>query len=163
MDKATPERRIARALRALLEDVAPGGALPETIHMIMVLNYLEYFLPAVLSQVHPYWKGESLDGFFLSETKKLGHEKAELRGMCILISDQALTPFHIQMQLSASADEIAWMECQLGKRGDGAGGMERIPWSRWNGHTHALLEDALKPIDWAYVVTFGEKRVAPEV
>jgi hypothetical protein len=156
--KATPERRIARALRALLEGVEPGGALAETIQLLIVLGGLEYFLPTILAETHLYWKGESLDGFFLSEAKKLGHDQAELRGICILISDQSVTPFHVSIQLSTSMDEIDWIECRLGKRGDGAGGMDRIPWSKWNGRTHVFLQDASKPIDWAYAVTFGRKR-----
>jgi hypothetical protein len=65
------------------------------------------------------------------------------------------------MRLSRSADEIDWLECRLGKRGGGAGGMERIPWSKWNGHSYAFLQDSLKPIDWAYEITFGEERPTP--
>lgn len=158
--KATPEQRLARALRALLKNIATGGDLPETINLAIVLDMLEHFLPAVLSEVYPYWKGESLDGFFLSTARKIGPDQAELRGVCILISDQAITPFHVQMQLSPSADEVDWMECQLGKRGDGPGGMERIPWARWDGHTDKYAQESLKPVHWAYSVTFGEIRTA---
>jgi hypothetical protein len=160
MTRASPERRIARGLRALLEGIAPGDALPETVQLLMVLGGLEYFLPATLAELYPYWKGESLDGFFLSEAKKLEHEMAELRGVCILISDQSITPFHLQVQLSPLADEIGWMQCHLGKRGDGAGEMERIPYSRWAGHTQRFLQDSLHEVDWAYSITFGEKRTA---
>jgi hypothetical protein len=152
------ERRIARALRALLEGVEPGGALGETIQLLVVLGGLEYFLPQVLAEVYPHWKKGSLDGFFVSEAKKLADNQAELRGVCLLISDQSITPFHVQIQLSTSADEIEWMECRLGKRGEGAGGMERVPWSRWKGHTYSFLQDSLKPTGWAYAVTFGQKR-----
>jgi hypothetical protein len=159
--KASPERRTARALRALLEGVEPGSALAETIQMLVVLGGLEHLLPRILAEIHPYWGGESLDGFFLAEAKKLDHDKAELRGVCILISDQSITPFHVQMQLSASADEIDWMECRIGKRGGGAGGMKRVPWSKWNGHSYAFLQDSLKPIERAYAVTFGEERLTP--
>jgi hypothetical protein len=159
--KASPERRTARAIRALLEGVESGCSLAQTMQMLVVLGGLEHLLPSVLSEIHPYWKGESLDGFFLADTKKLDYDKAELRGVCILISDQSITPFHVQMQLSASADELDWLECRLGKRGDGAGGMERIPWSKWSGHSYAVLQDSLKPIEWAYAVTFGEKRPIP--
>jgi hypothetical protein len=151
--KASPERRTARALRALLERVPSGGALPETIQLLVVLGGLEHFIPQILAEVYPYWKGESLDGFFLSDTKKLGEEQAELRGVCILISDQAITPFHIQIHLSPLDDEIDQMVCHLGSRGNGAGGMERVAWSQWRGHTRSFLQDPLKPIDWVYQVT----------
>jgi hypothetical protein len=152
-----PERRIARALRALLERVEPGGALPDTIQLLVVLSCLESFIPGLLAETYPHWTGESLDGFFLAKRKKLGDGKAELRGMSILISDQAVTPFHLRMRLSGVADEIDWMECRLGRRGDGAGGMNRVPWSQWDGRTHALLQDSFESIAWANAIAFGEE------
>jgi hypothetical protein len=91
--KASSERRAARAIRALLEGVERGCALPEGMQMLVVLGGLEHFLPQILAEIYPYWKSESLDGFFLAEAKKLDHDKADLRGVCILISDQSVTPF----------------------------------------------------------------------
>src|SRR5580658_5773249 len=96
--KASPDQRAARALRALLEGVESGGALAETMQMLVLLGGLEYLLPHILAEIHPYWKGESLDGFNLAEAKKLDRDKAQLRGLCILISDQTVTPFHLQIQ-----------------------------------------------------------------
>jgi hypothetical protein len=122
-----------------------------------VLVGLEYFLPSVLAELYPHWKGESFDGFFLSEASKTDARKAELRGVCILISDQTITPFHVRLKISQSEERIDWMECRVGKKGDGKGGMERILYSRWHGHLYSYLQKSLQPIDWAYKVTFGEE------
>lgn len=140
-----------------MECILPGDALPETNQLLMVLGSLEHFVPRVLAEVHPHWKFESLDGFYLAEAKKIGEDLAELRGQCILICDQTLTPFHLRMHVAAMADEIDWMECRVGKCGTGAGGMERVAWADWNGRTDRYLQESLKVIDWAYAVTFGER------
>lgn len=155
--KVTPEQRISRAMRPLLELIPTGARFEDDCGVRDVLVGLEYFLPAILADVYPYWKGESLDGFYLSEARKTGFYRAEMRGVCILISDQTITPFHVRMQIAASSDKINWMECRLGKRGNGNGEMERIPWSRWQGHSYSFLQDSLKPIDWTYQVAFGEE------
>src|ERR1700678_2368623 len=98
MTKATPEQRISRALRSLLEPIANGAGFVENSGLRDVLIGLEFFLPSILLDIYPYWKGESLDGFYLYEARKIGCRKAELSGVCILISDQTITPFDIRMQ-----------------------------------------------------------------
>lgn len=151
--RPAPEQYIAVALRKTLEGVACGGALAETPELQSVLAGLEYFLPQILSELHPFWKWESLDGFYLAEAMKTGPCKARLRGICILISDQTLTPFDLKMQVSPYEDEIEWMECRIGECGHGKGGM-----ARWHGHSHGFLQRSLKLIDWKYSATFGEER-----
>lgn len=158
--KRTPEQRIARALRTILEAIAPDSEFVESPEMQDVVVGLEYFLPAILAEVYSYWKSESLDGLFLSEARKTDAAQVELRGICILISDQAITPFHLRMQISSSEDRIEWMECRLGKQGAGKGGMERIPWSQWHGHSYTFLQKSLDPIKWTYTVAFGKEALA---
>jgi hypothetical protein len=116
---------------------------------------LEYFLPPLLVDVYPYWKGESLDGFFFSEARKTGPGQAELYGMCILISDQTLTPVHIHTRVATSEEKINWMECRLGKRGEGKGDMERVPWHQWHNEPFVALPNSKERVDWVYRVTFG--------
>jgi hypothetical protein len=157
MAKAALEQRISRAMCSLLGSIAEEADFVEHSGIRDVLICLEYFLPQILAEVYPYWKGESLDGFYLAEARKTGFFKAELRGVCILISDQAITQFYVRMQVSPIREEIISMECRLGRRGDGKGDMERIPWSRWHGQSHMFLQDSLKPIDWTYKITFGEE------
>jgi predicted enzyme related to lactoylglutathione lyase len=156
--RASPERRVARATRALLERAAVGEPLAENAQLQMILSYLEHALPQMLAEVFPHWKYESLDGFLPAESKKLGEGQAEIRGLAILISDQAVTPFHVKLQIAPTQDTIDWLECHIGKRGNGPGGMERIPYARWKARSYALLQEALQAIDWAYSITVGERR-----
>ncbi|MCX5661165.1 MAG: hypothetical protein NTW19_15875 [Planctomycetota bacterium] len=148
------EAQAAQALRVLLDGVASGSTLTESAPLREVLSSLEYFLPEILSEVYPYWKSESLDGFFLSKAVKTDHLRVEFRGVCILISDQAIAPFHLQMRASPTADEIEWLNCRLGSRGSGAGDMERIV--GWSGRVDVFLQASLQPIDWVYHAAFGE-------
>jgi len=133
-----------------------GTDFPESPELRDVLNGLEFFLPPTLAEIYPYWKGESLDGFYLSEARKTHERSAWLRGVGVLISDQTLTPVDVCLRVSASEDEIEWMECRLGERGDGKGGMQRISYSDWQGHSFRVLRHASQVTDFVYKITFGD-------
>ena len=90
-----------------------------------MLSGLEFFIPQVLAEIHPEWKHESLDGFYPVVARKTGEGEAEIFGLCILISDQTTTPFHLRLQSSPSSDEVSWLECRLGEAGEH--GMVRTP------------------------------------
>ena len=149
----TPEQRIGRALRSVLERIADGEEFLETRQLRRISIGLEYFLPSILDETYPYWKHESLDGFFFSEARKVDARQAELFGMCILISDQTLTPLHLRLKVAPSEGKIDWMECNLGERGPGAGGMERVPWSQWRYNPFAGLPNSKELMDWVFRVT----------
>jgi hypothetical protein len=121
------------------------------------LTGLEFFLPQVLAEIYAEWNHESLDGILPQVARKTGNGEAEIFGLCILISDQTLTPLHVRLQVAASNDEISWLECRLGKHGKN--GMVRTPYSSSAAakRLHAL---GGKPelIDWVYKVTFGPRR-----
>jgi hypothetical protein len=151
--RLTPEQRISRALRSALEHMVDGAEFLGTRELRRACDALEYFLPSVLAEVYPYWKKESLDGFYFSEARKLGPQQAELFGMCILISDQTLTPIHLQLKVAPAEEKIDGMECKLGKRGTGEGEMERVPWSQWRDNPFAGLPDSKELVDWVYRVT----------
>jgi hypothetical protein len=74
------------------------------------------------------------------------------------ISDQTLTPLHLGLRISATADRVEWMECRLGKRGSGTGGMERVPWQEWRHKEVRELAGRKEVIDWVYKIPFGERR-----
>ena len=156
-EKPTLEQKVGGALRSVLEPLALGSDIAESADLQRLLLGLEYFLPSILGEIYPHWKYESLDGVFLAKATKTGQASAELRGVCILISDQSITPFHLRLGASLSDDSIAWMECRIGRRGSGKGEMDRTPWSRWHGHSYSFLQDSLKPTDWAYKVGFGDE------
>jgi hypothetical protein len=153
--RLTPEERISRALRRALERIDDGADFLDSLELRRMCVGLEYFLPAVLAEVYPSWKNESLDGFYFSEARKSGSRQAELFGMCISISDQALAPLHLRLRVAKSEDQIEWMECRLGKRGTREGDMERVNWQQWRHNPLAGLPDSKDLIDWVFKITFG--------
>jgi hypothetical protein len=159
MADVTLEQQVSHSLRSILSQIADGENFIGHPALRNLLPALDFFLPQILARVHPYWKTESLDGFHLAQAQKTANCRAELRGLCILISDQTLTPFHVRMQISPSEEKVNWMDCRLGKRGSGNGNMERIAWSQWRAHTHSFLQDSLKPVAWTYSATFGHETV----
>jgi hypothetical protein len=150
--RLTPEQRISRALHSVLGRIIDGADFLDTRELRRVGIGLEYFLPPVLAEIYPYWKGESLDGFYFSEARRIGPEQAELFGACVLISDQTVTPVHIRLWVARSEEKIDRMECRLGKRGTGKGDMER---TRWRHDPCIGLPSSKELVDWVYKITFG--------
>jgi hypothetical protein len=66
----------------------------------------------------------------------------------------------VRIQVAPLQDQISWMTCQLGRRGDGQGDMERIPWSQLRANQNSYLRNSLKPVDWTYEATFGKEAQA---
>jgi hypothetical protein len=115
MSKA--EARASGSLRILLADLPVGASIGDSEQLRDFLGSLEFFLPAVLQEIHPEWKSESLDGFLIHSAQKTGDQEAEFIGHCILITDQTTTPFHLRTQIASSTDEVSWLELKLGEMG----------------------------------------------
>ena len=79
---------------------------------------LEVLIPAILRSRHPEWSEESIDGFFLSSAVKGFDGAAEILGTCILISDQTVTPFAIDVAVT-SAETFRSFRIRLGEAGHG--------------------------------------------
>jgi hypothetical protein len=153
------EQITSQCLRAILSDMTIGSAIGDSPEFQRALFGLEYFLPAILAEIHTEWIGESLDGIYPHIAQKIGQGEAKIIGLCRLISDQMLVPIHLQLQLSAATDEISWLELRLGEKGPS--GMVRIPDSNslsFDKRLHVLTQN-VNTIEWAYKVTFGERRV----
>jgi hypothetical protein len=91
---------------------------------------------------------------------KLGDCDAEIFGLCILISDQTLAPFHLRLQVDSQSDVINWLECRLGE--ESSEGMRRVPYDSPDNlykklHSMAFAEN-VDLIDWTYKVTFGNRQ-----
>ena len=161
-ERLTPEQRICRRLRVVFGRTAEGAEFldaPE-LHGVHggILGALENFLPPVLAKAYPYWKHESLDGFHLFEARKVGPREAVIAGLCILISDETVTPFEARLMVAESGEEIARMECRLGKRGAGAGEMERLGWRpNWEKNPFGDVANWREGMDWVYKVGLGER------
>ena len=134
----------------------PDGFFSE--RLLDLFGGLEYFLPQVLRRTFPEWEHEGLDGFCPLTARKTGDAEAEIFGLAILITDQTLTPIHLRVQASNTADEVSWLECKLGEASEQ--GMVRTPWPSGNATdklVHAL-EGRAGTIAWVYAVGFGTRR-----
>jgi hypothetical protein len=116
---------------------------------------LEYLVPQLLQRDHPEWKAESIDGFYFSRDVKVGDNSAELAGVCILIRDQTLTPFRLDLSLSGGGTFESF-RIRLGEPGGGALGISGPPVSERAASFAAYeLLDRLDRIDWVYDIVIG--------
>jgi hypothetical protein len=152
------EEAVSCSLRLVLDGLAVGEVIADSEAFRNLLTGLEFLLPAVLGKVHGQWKYESLDGIYPAAARKTGPGEAEINGLCILISDQTLTPVHIRLQVSPLVDEITWLECSVGERGEGKGGMVRTPYTAMSGKQLTEVAERPKDIDWVYRVGFGQRK-----
>ena len=144
------ERIASGTLSRVLDVLTPGARIEESEDLRELLGALERYLPEVLRRAYPEaWRCESLDGLYLAGAIKTGVRTAELTGMCILITDQTLTPFQVGLRVAATADHIEWVHCRLGERLDGE--LLRVPYAstKWRKRLHAF--DA-SMVEWVYDV-----------
>lgn len=149
----------SRSLRAVLAELPDGADIPMSEKFQTFLTGLEYFIPSVIGEIHPEMAGQSGDGVLPIIARKTGDGETELLGHFCFIADQTLTPIHLKLQLADAADEISWLECRLGQRGEH--GMLRTPYGSPSAVSRLLntLAKRASSIDWFYEVTFGERRV----
>lgn len=152
------EESISRSLRLILAELPNGATIEDSEQFREVLSGLEYFIPEVLREIHPEWIHESLDGVLPLLARKTKEGEADIFGICIIISDQTVTPLHLCLQLSVSSEEVSWLECKLGERGEN--GMVRTPYHSLNALKNRLyvLVGRSDLIDWVYKVAFGNRR-----
>lgn len=84
-----------------------------------ICRSLEFFLPELLLRSYPEWRWESLDGVFVARARKTGPFAVQLVGTCILISDQTVTPFMVDLATSPSGEAITSYRACLGEPGSG--------------------------------------------
>jgi hypothetical protein len=146
------EQQLARGLREACGNSAVGSDISQSQGFADVESALESYLPAVFREVYSFWKYESLDGVFHELALMTAPRQAEIAGLCILISDQTLTPYHVQLRVASEVDEIEWLDCRLGEIRDGA--MVRIPYNSTRGRGR-VVADRLESIEWQFHVGFG--------
>lgn len=146
----------AGQLLELLAGVSVGSSfsVPASSSLSMH-DTLEYLVPAVLSQVYREWSFESLDGFYFSSTQKVAAGSASLVGLCILISDQRLTPVALDVSLG-DAQTIEKLRIRLGERGSGPLGISGPECysdeASWLQITFGSRADT---VEWVYDVVAG--------
>jgi hypothetical protein len=146
------EKYSAKHFGLILSSLKIGDRIKESKEFQDALGGLEIYVPEILSDKYAFWKGEGLDGFYCSDAIKSGPYEAKLLGMCILISDQSLTPFYFNFGLSDSLNRFEWLVCKLGE--NGKNGLIRHPYESWPKELHKLRVDS---ITWEFEISFGEK------
>lgn len=92
------EQSVSRSLHAVLAELPVGADISESDDFKSLLSGLERFVPELLLELHAEWERESLDGIYSFSARKTGTREAAIFGVCILISDQTLTPLEIRLQ-----------------------------------------------------------------
>ncbi len=115
---------------------------------------LELFLPAKLHDAYEEWAHESIDGFFVAHAKKTGPASAELAGTCILIRDQTVTPFQIDLHLSTTEVAVSAYRILVGEPGEGSLGISG-PACNSKGALQLLggLMRRIDSVQWVYEAT----------
>ncbi len=151
------EAKTCHGLREIVDELQQGAQIPDSVGFRESLSGLEYLLPEVLAAEHHWWRYEGFDGILPAVARKVGPQEIEVIGVCILISDQSVTPIYVRLGLSSEADEIAWLECKVGEPGDRDGGLHRDSYeSRRIASDLASVGDRASQINWVYTA-----RIAP--
>jgi hypothetical protein len=150
------EQLVSRWLRSVLEALPKGAPVNHSKQFREMSLALERFIPEVLRDVDSEWEDESLDGFLPLYAIKTKEQEMEVYGLCIIISDQTLTPIHLRIRAAVSTDEIEWMRCRLGERQ--GGGITRVPYSAEAiRRMLAGLAGREEEIGWVYKAEFGQE------
>lgn len=146
------KRLAAEQIAACLEAV-PIGAPLLVDSSSDLCDTLELLVPEILRREHSEWGNESIDGFFFSFAVKTDEASAELAGTCILISDQTVTPFALNVSLS-NRFEFGSFRVRLGEPGGGPLGISGPACNSRAAHEMLLALDVrLERVDWIYDVS----------
>jgi hypothetical protein len=114
---------------------------------------LELLIPKLLRRDHSEWKYESIDGFYFSTALKTAADSCSLAGMCILITDQTITPLALDMSLTDSAT-FKSLRVRLGEAGGGRLGISGpVCTSPAAKAMLASLDHRLASVKWVYDVS----------
>lgn len=115
----TLEFQLAAELKEKLLEVPVGAAF--TVQPSDGISYsLELYIPRLLREHFSEWKTESIDGIFVAYASKTAPGVAQLTGTCILIRDQTVTPFLLDIALSSMDSSVEVRRLVLGEPGGGA-------------------------------------------
>lgn len=142
--------QLAAELRELLDGL-PVGSHFEVHPGADICYCLELFLPRAIREQHAEWEKESLDGIFVARATKTGPTTAELVGTAILISDQAVTPFVVELGAAEVGGAVALQRLDLGEPGAGPLGISGPPANSKDAQRLlATLLDRLDEVAWSY-------------
>lgn len=149
---------VATELRALVAGI-PVGREFTVAPSEDICSSLELFLPELLRSHHSEWVWESLDGVFVARARKTGDASVQLAGTCILISDQTVTPFLVDLELSTSGESVGSYRVCLGMSGGGSLGISGPECN--SPEATQLLANVVTRLDdirWSYEIVSDESR-----
>lgn len=147
-------RLAAEQVANYLERVPVGSPLPIESSSALC-DILELLVPDILRRSYVEWQKESIDGFFFSSTAKTDDLSAELSGTCILISDQTVTPFALDIRLS-DRRRVETLRIRLGEPGTGPIGISGPACnSRAAQQMLFALNARVEAVNWVYDATVG--------
>lgn len=117
-----PGRLLAKALGNLLSET-PVGAGVEIASSSTICGCLELIVPTVIAGTRPEWRGESVDGFLVERTSRTGARSVQVAGCCVLMSDEALSPFLIDLTVDEAGEELHSIRVRVGEPGRGSLGI----------------------------------------
>lgn len=142
---------VGTQLGALLGLVDVGAQLPIGPPCALC-DVLELLVPQILRRKYEEWETESLDGFFFASAVKTDEESAELVGICILITDQTVTP--IALDLTLLKGSLHSLRVRLGEAGRGSLGISGPDCNSPDARELLLALNArLDRIEWVYDAT----------
>ncbi len=112
----TLELQLAAELTRLLDGLSIGAQFDVPLAADLCFT-LERFLPRELVAQYPEWRGQALDGFFMASATKTGPGTAEFLGLCILMRDQRVTPFFVELELAGPERGAHERTLEAGPRG----------------------------------------------
>ena len=151
-------RNVVSQLASELHDLMQGlpiGAQFAVPSSADICYSLELFIPGVLRQRYPEWEKESLDGIFVARATKTGSAAAELIGTCILITDQTVTPFLLDLNVSqqGDSDAVTAVRVMLGEPGSGPLGISGPPCNSRDAQRLLMsLVDKIDEVAWSYTL-----------
>jgi hypothetical protein len=147
---------LALELKVLMSDVPVGSDFAVAPSSDLCFS-LELLIPRMLRLDYPEWMRESLDGVFVARARRTAPAAAELVGTCILISDQAVTPFQVSLVLSPSGDTLESYRVRIGEPGNGPLGISGPDCNSPEAITLlANLISRLDRVTWSYEIAKRE-------
>ncbi|WP_242166344.1 hypothetical protein [Lysobacter sp. M15] len=148
------QNQLAQELASLMEGVRVEEEF-EVRPSSSLCSSLELFLPAILRNKYPSWEKESIDGIFPSSAVRTGEGSARIFGIAILISDQYVTPFLANIDLTSDGCQIRVAEVFVGEAGGGKLGISIAPFSKDKIETQIFhISKRVNEIEWKYKVKF---------
>jgi hypothetical protein len=117
---------------------------------------LELWIPWQLMQKFHEWREESIDGFSIAMAYTTSDSVIRIIGTCILISDQTVTPFVLDLALTNHRGQIESFRLSLGEKGGGHLGISGPAYG--SEKAIDLLENLvtrLSDICWVYTIEEG--------